>query len=251
VTYRVASGFVSLMLIVSGCASHTWAPGPGMSAADFEPAKAQCSLMARHGGGGFAAYGDANFVAGATVGNAIGETVRTQRDFNDCMAASGWKIADQSGAASQVNQSSAASQATQSAARQAAAERAKTIVADMKSCVAAIRANPIYEPLLPHFADLATSQYTMAQLTDERRPTPVEGHLIVSYHDATNACRVKFTNEVSAVSATWGAAISQELSKVEDVDVQLAKRQLTWGDAATQVKQIAEAAKAQLRATRN
>jgi hypothetical protein len=66
-----------------------------MSAADFEVAKAQCSLMARHGGSGFAAYGSANFVAGAALGNAIGESVRTQQDFNDCMLAGGWKLADQ------------------------------------------------------------------------------------------------------------------------------------------------------------
>lgn len=74
---------------------HQWAPGPGMSAADFDAGKARCSLMARHSGSGFVAYGSPNFVAGAALGNAIGESVRTQQDFNDCMLATGWKIADQ------------------------------------------------------------------------------------------------------------------------------------------------------------
>jgi hypothetical protein len=114
-----------------------------------------------------------------------------------------------------------------------------------------IRAKSAYEPLLLHFADLTTGQYTMSQLTDERRPTPAESHLIVSYHDETSPCRTNITNEMTAVSPTLGTVFSQELSKVEDVDVQLAKRQLTWGDAATQVKQIVEAAQAQLKATRN
>jgi hypothetical protein len=82
-------------LSLSGCAVHQWAPGPGMSAADFDADKARCSLMARHGGSGFVAYGSPNFVAGATLGNAVGESVRTQQDFNDCMLVMGWKIADQ------------------------------------------------------------------------------------------------------------------------------------------------------------
>jgi hypothetical protein len=60
-----------------------------MSAADFEPAKARCSLLARHSGGDFAATGSESYVAGAALGHAIGESVRTQQDFNDCMLASG------------------------------------------------------------------------------------------------------------------------------------------------------------------
>jgi hypothetical protein len=85
--------FVSL-LTLAGCAGHKWAPGPGMSAVDFEPAKARCSLLARHGGSDFAAYGSPNYVAGAALGHALEEAARTQQDFNDCMLASGWQIAD-------------------------------------------------------------------------------------------------------------------------------------------------------------
>ena len=214
-----------------------------MSAADFEPAKAKCSLMARHSGGSFAAYGDANFVAGATVGNAIGETARTQRDFNDCMAASGWKIADQPSAATQANQPMAASQP--------AAERLNALAADLKSCTAIIRAKPTYEPLLPHLVDLNTGRFTVTQLTDDRRPTPAESRLIAPYRDETNSCRAKFLNELSAVSPASVAIFSQVISKNDDVEAQLAKRQLTWGDAATKLKQIMEAGQAQLRATQN
>ena len=82
---------ITVMAIsVSACAPTIYAPGPGVNAATFEPTKAQCSLMARHAGGSFAAYGDANYVAGAALGNAIGEAIRTQEDFSDCMKASGW-----------------------------------------------------------------------------------------------------------------------------------------------------------------
>jgi hypothetical protein len=101
-----------------------------------------------------------------------------------------------------------------------------------------IRAKSAYEPLLLHFADLTTSQYTMSHLTGERRPTTAESRLIDSYVDETSPCRTNFINAMTAVSPTLGIVISQELSKVEDVDVLLAK---TWGNAAAQNKQIVEA----------
>jgi hypothetical protein len=84
---------------LGACAVHNWEPGPGVDAADFDAARARCSIFARHSGGGFVAIGSENYVAGATLGHAIGETVRTQRDFNDCMLASGWRIADARSAA--------------------------------------------------------------------------------------------------------------------------------------------------------
>jgi hypothetical protein len=87
--------FLLLPLVASGCASHTWAPGPGIAGANFDVAKAQCSLMARHGGSGVVAVGSTAFVAGAVIGSAIGDSIRAQNDFNDCMLAGGWKIVDE------------------------------------------------------------------------------------------------------------------------------------------------------------
>jgi hypothetical protein len=65
----------------------------------FDKQKAQCSIMARHGGTGFAATGNASFVAGAAAGHAIGDGVRANQDFNDCMVAAGYVIADEQAAA--------------------------------------------------------------------------------------------------------------------------------------------------------
>jgi hypothetical protein len=81
--------------ILTGCVAHEWAPGPGLTAADFEPAKARCSLAARHSDSGFAAVGSPAFVGVSALGAAIGNTARAQQDFNDCMLASGWRIADE------------------------------------------------------------------------------------------------------------------------------------------------------------
>lgn len=89
-------GSVALLLLLSGCVTHTWAPGPGMSLSDSEPAKARCSLIARHGGSDFVAYGNRSYVAGAALGHAIGESVYLQQDFNDCLQVGSWQIADQS-----------------------------------------------------------------------------------------------------------------------------------------------------------
>lgn len=81
--------------LLAGCASHTWAPGPTVNPnLTFDQQKAQCSLMARHSGSGFAAAGNPNFVAAAAIGHGIGEGVRANQDFNDCMLASGWVVAD-------------------------------------------------------------------------------------------------------------------------------------------------------------
>ena|SRR5690348_7477696 len=90
---RLRFGAVVCCVILAGCATHTWAPGPD-ARGTFDEAKARCSLMARHSGGGFYASGTPSFVAGAAVGAAIGEAVRANADFNDCMQASGWVIAD-------------------------------------------------------------------------------------------------------------------------------------------------------------
>jgi hypothetical protein len=50
--------------------------------------------MARAGERGYIDFGSSSYVAGAAIGNAIGNAVRAQADFNDCMAASGWLAVD-------------------------------------------------------------------------------------------------------------------------------------------------------------
>lgn len=84
--------FFIVILASTGC-SHTWVGKPGYM---FESEKAQCSYIARHGGSGFYAQGSQSYVAGAQLGYAIGEIARTKADFDDCMLAKGWRIADNS-----------------------------------------------------------------------------------------------------------------------------------------------------------
>ena len=84
-------GIVLLAIVVSGCANRNWQPGPNVNPSlTFEQQEARCSIIARHGGIGFAAAGDPNFVAGAAIGNGIGNRIRASQDFDDCMLASGY-----------------------------------------------------------------------------------------------------------------------------------------------------------------
>jgi S1-C subfamily serine protease len=82
------------------CANHTFAPGPGMSAGDYGPDAARCRLFTRGSDPSFSfdASGSPKFVAGAMAGavvaGAIATAVRENANFNDCMEARGWRIAD-------------------------------------------------------------------------------------------------------------------------------------------------------------
>lgn len=57
----------------------------------YEMANAQCNLMAMGAQQGTFAYGDANFVAGAMIGSAIGNAIRQSYVKQQCMTIQGWK----------------------------------------------------------------------------------------------------------------------------------------------------------------
>jgi hypothetical protein len=89
---RKTSSTLILGFLAAGC-THTWVAGPHAQG-DFAQIRAQCSIMARHGGNNISVIGSTRFVAGALVGNAIGNAIQAHADFNDCMEASGFLIAD-------------------------------------------------------------------------------------------------------------------------------------------------------------
>ena len=220
-------------LLMSGCAAHTWAPGPGMSAADFEPTKARCSLMARNGGSDFFAVGSQSYVAGAAVGHAIGESVRANQNFNDCMVASGWRIFDDKAQAAQTS----------------AAAQIKAIMAQRKECVLAVRSKPDYQPLLPHFAELDTATFTMAQLTDGNRPTPAEARILVTYIDEEAPCRGEATTALTQAVPALAPILLHVKALSEATAILLIERKLTWGEAAERNKHALEDAKTQIQQT--
>jgi len=97
--FRMFSLVSAVAFATSGCvASHTWAPGPHQSAANFTETSGRCKLVsmgAANSGGEFAyAQGSPQFVGsylGAfTIDSAIGSHNRQQSAFNACMEAQGF-----------------------------------------------------------------------------------------------------------------------------------------------------------------
>lgn len=95
--------------------------------------------MARHGATGIAAYGSVKFVAAAAIGNAIGNAFRETADFNDCMQASGFLIAD-----GQPVQPVAYAPPTQAPTGQPATAQQHMLVPQNASSV-----TPVYAPAAP------------------------------------------------------------------------------------------------------
>ncbi|MGD0107527.1 MAG: hypothetical protein ABSC06_26335 [Rhodopila sp.] len=222
---------LALMAIsINACATPIYAPGPGVNAATFEPTKARCSLMARHAGGSFAAYGDASYVAGAALGNAIGEAIRTRADFDDCMKANGWMPVTKEVAA----------------ARSVKIAQLKGIIGQRHACVIAARAKPNYASLLTHLSDMTMGDYTMTQLTDDHPPTAVEATALMLYWDDAKLCAATAITEVGKLHPTMAAIFSQQLSDLEALMISLVKRQISWGEADQRQKANNAAAKAKL-----
>lgn len=87
-------------VLLSGCVNHDFVPGPGMLASDFEPESARCRIFARSNQSGYAfgAVGSPRFVTasvgGAAIGAGIAGAVQNNQNYNDCMMARGWRVAN-------------------------------------------------------------------------------------------------------------------------------------------------------------
>lgn len=57
----------------------------------FEMAEAECNLYSMGAQQGYIAFGNSSYVAGAAIGNAIGNAIRTHYVFTQCMTLKGWK----------------------------------------------------------------------------------------------------------------------------------------------------------------
>ena len=225
--------FVALpsALALSGCMSHTWTPGPGMSLADFEPAKARCSLMARNNGGGFVAYGTRSEVAGAALGHAIGETIRAQANFNDCLAAGGWRIQTSESIASNKMKS----------------DNLKAVAAALKDCVLAVRNEQRFTTLQQYLTDNTTGKYTVMQLTVDRLATKEEAATLASYIDSTESCRSTAITGYERTSPTFAGLIKTSHTQRMHRTLAIIKRQSTWSEGAIHHNDITEALEARLK----
>jgi hypothetical protein len=77
-------------LVLGACAPTIW-DKPGATQADFNQDSARCRLLARGmNPGDFYAQGSPSFVAGATLGNALGTAANQVATYRDCMMALGY-----------------------------------------------------------------------------------------------------------------------------------------------------------------
>ena len=215
-------------LLLAGCVSHTWAPGPDAQGT-FEEAKARCSLMARASERGFYASGSPRFVAGAALGAAVGNAVEAQANFNDCMSATGWIAVDAKAAAPTPAQANAVS-------------RLQAVLADSKMCIANIQQKPTYAAISSHV--LTGGRYTLTQLSDTNIPTPDEAKLVAEYGDETAQCRDRAINEISQMDPRAARTLQEAAGRARDLDVILIHRQMSWGEHAHQVQGVLDAAEA-------
>jgi len=84
---------VVLAVSLSGCVYHQWAYGPGTTK-PFGQASGECKLAGLGSQQGFLAFGNSSYVAGAALGNALGNAVRANATYNACMEAQGFVAVD-------------------------------------------------------------------------------------------------------------------------------------------------------------
>ena len=265
----VKSAIFGLLAIALGaCASHSWAPGPGMNADDFGAAQAKCSLMARHAGDGFAISGSRRDVAIGLVVSAIGEAVRTNMDYNDCLLADGWRIADKptlqvAAVPAPAEPMQAPVQAPVQAQANVQLQAAITLPASgnlqiaqitdislsFKPCVSDIRAKPVYQAINAHLISLEGTRYTMTQLSDERVPSAAERRLLAAYVDETAACRARAMEALVRVAPNLASITIKAQRDNEKTLLMLVLGKLTWGEGERRQQDAIDALAQQLRNT--
>jgi hypothetical protein len=102
----------------------------------------------------------------------------------------------------------------------------------VKACATTIRAKPEYTSLLPHLPDPNTNQFTMAQLTDEKLPSPRDARLMASRYDDMGTCRAQFLNSVSTARPDVVPIIAHSYAEGSVIVASLVERKITWAESA-------------------
>jgi hypothetical protein len=228
----------AIVLSLGGCA-HTWAPGPetGLSLSQLEPAKARCSLMARHSGSSFEAYGNVRFVAAATLGNAIGDTIRSHEDFDDCMVAGGWQIASKQNVSHQDNRNepSITSNAFEDRPGESShPEYIKEILSVSNDCIRTMRNNTDYIPIQQYLGDSDTGKHTMVQQSVTRFATLSEAKAYASMLDQAHGCTDIAIKRVTRLSPAFASLLARYREDSDTRALAVLRQQQTWGEYASQ-----------------
>jgi hypothetical protein len=104
-SFTLPLGFITLplgfgLMLLGGCAYHTYAPGPGMSALDLGPDSEHChqSAQSTRPDTSFQASGSPRSIAVAAaiglIGGAITTAIHDSQAYDNCMLSNGYLIAD-------------------------------------------------------------------------------------------------------------------------------------------------------------
>lgn len=120
--------------------------------------------------------------------------------------------------------------------------------AQFRTCRQEVRDRPEFALLRPYLSDPMTGQYSMAQMTNERRPTAQEVAALASYADAVNGCVRTQLAELQSVRLDLAAIVSNEQAANSQVVAQLVERRITWSEFAKQSQRIISEGAAQIAA---
>ncbi|HEY0909215.1 MAG TPA: hypothetical protein VGD75_03175, partial [Bradyrhizobium sp.] len=211
----------------------------------------------------------ARFVLAAELGNAIGEAVRTNHDFNDCMEANGWLIADSQ---SQSAQAPVAAQPVQLLSKAAtppqeaplqqvaftstpaepapAASQIAAIKTRRDECIAAVRSNDRYAPLRTHLPNSFTGRFNIYQVMEPELPTRAEISLIAALEQDARPCQDDFLAAMAVAAPTMTTGLNQQVADADNITFYLLKGQMSWGEWATRIWKIQEASLSGVEAVR-
>jgi len=148
-----------------------------------------------------------------------------------CMAAKGWR---------QVTASSAVP-SPRAVQLKEAAER-------FRPCVTEIRNRAIFETIRSRFNDLANGQFSPAQLSDPRHPTPLERQLLTAYFTEFSQCRDRFLVSVSVVSPEIALIMETLRAEVQEVELILSRGSIAWGEGSVRMQLAGDKAVAKIKA---
>ena len=202
---------------VSACAPTQWTPGPGQTAAAFEPAKGNCEMVAQGADQGLVAVGSPQFVGSAQFGNSLGNAMREKRAFKACMRASGFVVVDE-----------------QMQARvEARKAEVKEILDRRRECFGKLRVQPAYADIVGHLSDPVTHAYTIEQMSDKSMPSPDQERELASYADKAHVCQSAAVTALNNVLPAAAQVIEETTEKSDSEAIAFAQGRMTWGQFAS------------------
>jgi len=121
-------------------------------------------------------------------------------------------------------------------------------MAQRKACILEVHTRPEFASLLPHLGDPVTG-FSMAQMTDETRPTAKEAALLAPFFDANSGCFRAYVTAIQSVRPDIAVIWENEHTAAKSqVAAPLVERQITWAEAARRSRRLGSETNAQIAA---